>query len=95
MEYQAWTPQIRRLWKRVAKDCGWKHPRAPAVRKLWREGATGAVLEFLEDTSIGRWLSAGETRAPRVEEAGEGEVSEGGEGSPGRPRLLRLRAFGG
>ena len=70
-------PQTWRLWRRVAKDCGWQHPKAPAVRKLWREGATGAVLEFLEDTSVGRRLSAGGTRAPRVEKVGEGEMSEG------------------
>ena len=84
-ECQAWTVKIRRLWKRVVRDGGRKHPRAPAVRKLWREGATRAVLEFLEDTSVGRWLSAGGTRAPRVEEAGEGEASEGEEGGPGPP----------
>ena len=45
------------------------------------EGATGAVLEFLEGTSVGRRLSAGGTRAPRVEEVGEGEVP----GGPGPP----------
>ena len=42
-------------------------------------------MEFLEDTSVGRWLSAGETRAPGVEEAGEGEVTEGEESCPGSP----------
>ena len=36
------------------KDCGWKDPRAPAVRKLWKEKATEAVLDFLEDTPVGR-----------------------------------------
>lgn len=48
-------------------------------------GATGAVLEFLDDTSVGRWLSAGVVRAPRVEGAGEGEVPEDEEGGPGPP----------
>ena len=75
MECQAWAPQIRRLWKWVGKDRGWKHPRAPAVIKLWKEEATGAVLEFLVEASAGRWLSV--ARMPRVEEAGEGKVSEG------------------
>ena len=84
-ECQALIPQIRRLWKRVGKDCRWKHPKAPAVRKLWREGATTAVLEFLEDTSVGQWLLAGVVRAPRVEEVGEDEVPEGEEGGPGPP----------
>ena len=31
----------------MGKECGWKHPRTPSVRKLWQEGATEAVLEFL------------------------------------------------
>ena len=34
VECQAWPPEIQRLWRRVAKDCGWRHPKAPAVRKL-------------------------------------------------------------
>ena len=42
-------------------------------------------MELLEDTSIGRWLSAGGARAPRVEEVSEGEMSEGEEGSPRPP----------
>ena len=46
---------------------------------------TGAVLEFLEDTAVGQWWSAGGAKAPRGEEAGEGEMSEGGEGGLGLP----------
>ena len=42
-------------------------------------------MEFLEDTPVGRRLPAGGTRAPRVEEAGEGEVSGGEEGDPRPP----------
>ena len=49
------------------------------------EGATTAVLEFLEDTSVGQWLLAGVVRAPRVEGVGEDEVPEGEEGGPGPP----------
>ena len=75
----AWAPQIRRLWQRVAKDCKWKHPRAPAVRKLWKEGGTEAVLEYLSDTRVGCWSSAGAMRAPREAES-LGEASEGEEG---------------
>ena len=69
----------------MGKLCRWEHPKAPAVRKLWGEGAAETVLEVLEDTSVGRRLSAGVVRAPRVEEAGEGEVSEGEDGGPGLP----------
>ena len=38
VERRAWAPQIRRLWQRVARDFRWKHPIAPAVRKLWKDG---------------------------------------------------------
>ena len=31
-EYQEWAPQIRRLWKRIGRDCQWQHPRAPSRR---------------------------------------------------------------
>ena len=48
----AWVRDWPRT-KRTSKDCGWKHPKAPAVRKLWKEGATEAVLEFLRDTPAG------------------------------------------
>ena len=71
-----------RLWRRVGKDCGWEHPRAPAVRKLWDEKATEAVLEFLEDARVGCWTAAGPARrqAEDVGQSGEGE-----EGSPEPP----------
>ena len=65
----------------MGKDCRWKHPKAPAVRKLWKERATEAVLE---GTPVGRWWSAGEAREPREAE-GRGEVREGEEGGPGPP----------
>ena len=81
-ECEAWRPQIRRLWRRVGKDCGWKHPRAPAVRKLWREEATEAVLEFLRDTRVGCWTAS--RRAERLAE--EADQGDGGEdGGPGPP----------
>lgn len=50
---RAWAPQSGGLWKKIGKDCGWRHPRAPTVRLLWREGATEAVLEFLRGTRVG------------------------------------------
>ena len=84
-ECQALLPQTRRLWKRVGKGCGGERPRAPAVGKLWKEKATEAVLEFLEDTPVGRWLPAGAARAPREEVSGEVVGSEGQEGGPGSP----------
>ena len=84
VECKAWAPRIRRLWKRVGKDCRWKHPRAPVVKKLWKEEATEAALEFLGDVRAGCWSSGGIARAPRMAEGG-GEASEGEEGGPGPP----------
>ena len=81
-ESEAWRPQIRRLWRRVGKDCGWKRPRAPAVRKLWREEATEAVLEFLRDTRVGCWTASRGAGRP-AEEADQGDGGE--EGGPGPP----------
>ena len=80
-ECSDWAPQIRRLWRRVGKDCGWRHSRAPSARWLWREEATEAVLEFLEGTRVGCWSS-------RVDEdrgAAEARKSEGQEGGLGPP----------
>ena len=62
-----------------------KAPEGAAVRNLWRESATGAVLEFLQNTSVGRRLPVRVARGPREEEAGEGAVSEGEEGDLGPP----------
>ena len=50
---RAWAPQIERLWKMVGKAYGWKHPRARAIRWLWGEKATEAMLLFLKDTRVG------------------------------------------
>ena len=66
----------------MGKDCGWEHPRAPAVRKPWDERATEAVLEFLEDTRVECWTAAG--TAKRQAE-GVGQSGEGEEGGPEPP----------
>lgn len=64
------------------KDCEWKHPRAPVVRRLWDERATEAVLEFLAETRVGSWAAGG--RARRLVE-GEGRGTEGEEDGSGPP----------
>ena len=39
----------------MEKGCEWGGPRAPSVRLLFRDArATPALLEFLEDTRVGR-----------------------------------------
>jgi ribonuclease HI len=86
VECRAWAPQIQRLWKRVGKECGWRHPRAPEVRKLWGEKATEAVLEFLRDTRVGCWVEGNRSR-----NAGDiGRVIEGEEDGPGPPLDVTL-----
>ena len=83
-ECRAWAPQIRKLWRDIGKAQGWRHPRAPSVRWLWREKSTGAVLDFLGSTRVGC------IRARRVvpeEAARAGSGDEGEEGGPGPPAV--------
>ena len=48
-----WDPEIRRLWQRIKVDCRWSG--APSVRQLFGdERAVPTVLEFLEDTIVGK-----------------------------------------
>ena len=87
IECRAWAPQTRTLWRRIGEDCHWEHPRAPALRYLWKEEATEVVLEFLESTRVGRRMPA-EVAGLRVDEVrGEEDAwsSEGSEGGPGPP----------
>ena len=66
----------------LGKAQGWRHPRAPSVRCLWREKSTGAVLDFLGSTRVGC------IRARRVvpEEAARAVSGDEGEGGgPGLP----------
>ena len=69
----------------MGKGCRWEHPgpKAPAVRKLWKEETTEAVLEFLGEVRAGCWQGA-RVRTP-AEAVGRGAVSEGEEGGPGPP----------
>ena len=86
-ECQAWAPQIRDLWRKIGKDCHWEHPRAPALRWLWKEEATESVLEFLESTRVVCRASAEVARARVDEDRGGGAArgAEGEEGGPGPP----------
>ena len=79
-------PQIKELWQRVGKDCGWEHPRAPALRWLWKDDAVGAVVESLESTKVGSRASAELARA-RVDEGRDGEevLGQESEDGPGPP----------
>ena len=83
-------PQIRELWRRVGKDYGWEHPRAPALRWLWKDDAVGAVVEFLENTRVGSRASTEMARA-RVDEDRDGQ--EGEEDGPGPPWAVLFFVF--
>ena len=80
-----WAGQARVMWKRVAKLCEWKRPRAPAVRLLFDDvRAAPAVLTFLRDTQVERMvpLALGERWTG---EDNREEEREGGKGGPGPP----------
>ena len=90
-----WAPQIRELWRRVAKDCGWEHHRAPALRWLRKEDAVGAVVDFLEKTRLGSRASS-ETARARADEnrGGEGpQERRVGKTVQARPRLYLSFVF--
>lgn len=84
-ECRAWGLQIRMLWRRTGKDCHWEHPRAPAVRWLWKEEATEAVLEDLEDTRVGCRMSSEIAMVDEGRDEQEVPGSEGEEAGPGPP----------
>ena len=54
------------------------------MRWVWKEDATEAVIEFLEDTPVGS-KSSGMARAKLDDRESVGQVSEGEEGGPGPP----------
>ena len=50
-----WTPEIKRLWTKVKAETGGG---APSIRKLFgEERNTKAILEFLEETRVGKMPS--------------------------------------
>ena len=51
-----WGPEVKRLWQRVRLDGGWGG--APSIRRLFGdERNVPAILEFLEETKVGKVLS--------------------------------------
>ena len=82
VECRAWPPQTRRLWRGSSKDCGWEHPRAPAVRWLWEESAIRAVLEFLEEHPGG------------IQDIRQGNIGASGAGGGGGGREPGVRKRG-
>ena len=57
----------------------------PSVRWLWKEEATEAVLEYLEDTRVGLRESSGRARVGGGRGGEEVPGSEGGEVGAGPP----------
>jgi hypothetical protein len=63
-ECSHWRQEIRELWRRVAKDVGWRRAKwKPISVLLEEEKATEleAVLEFLRSTGVGKlnWMAGG------------------------------------
>ena len=94
-----WTPEIKRMWQRVERDCERETSRTPSVRLLFRdERATPAFLELLEDTKVGKMLGlalfgvqeeeseVGELVLWSEDEEGPGNENE--EGGPGPSGLM-------
>ena len=79
---RAWLPQIRTLWRDIGKALGWKHPRAPSGKWLWKEESTEAVLAYLGSTRVG-YISAGRRPPEEVDANRTGDRGE--EGGPGPP----------
>ena len=97
VNYAAWKPQIKDLWKDVGYLCGQKHPREPRMALLFGdERATRAVLSFFRKTKVGQIVTipprdeAGEEGG--MEGSGEERVEvEGEEGGPGPSSSLFVR----
>ena len=84
------------MWRDVGRACGWKHPRAPPVGRLFDDDrATPAVFTFLRSTKAGRTAALGPSRGGGRGGVGRGRAvsserdrgtgGEGGEGGPGPP----------
>ena len=61
---------------------------APALRWLWKEEATEAVIEFLEGTRIGCWVSSRRALVDEDRDREEGPGRDGEEGEPGPPQAV-------
>ena len=86
-ECKAWLPQARKMWRAIGKALGWTHPRAPAMKWLWKEKPTEAVLEVLRDTRIG-CISTRQVRPEeRLEDEMAGSGNEGDERGRGSPDM--------
>ena len=68
------------MWERIGKACGWKHLRAPSIRRMFDERIAVAALNFPRDPKVSCMVLL----TPPAEEEEEG-VSEGEEGGPGHP----------
>ena len=77
----------------IRKACGWKLPRAPSVKWLWRGKATEVVLDFLRGARVG--CISTRRKPPEEECDGEGEElsQEEDEGGRARPEYISHTPF--
>ena len=88
---EEWKPQGKEMWSRVRRPCGCKHHREPAIRALFDERATRAVLTFLRETKVGIFVSTAPRPARRG--GGGGRDGGGGGGPPSPPRVSHFFCF--
>ena len=74
-----------RLVEEDRKEFHWEHLRAPVLRWLWKEEATEAVIEFLEDARVGCRVSSRRALVDENRDREEGPGQGGEEGGPGLP----------
>jgi len=86
-----WKTEINVLWKTIGKKLGWKPCRNKKISELFREEkATGAILQFLRDTDIGK-IKNGALRPPIPDwDDDGGSVASDREQRRGREYLVSL-----
>ena len=75
------------MWKDIGKAHGWRHPRAPSGKWLWKEKSTEAVSVYSRSTRVGCIGIRRKLPEERDESwhEGAGAGDEGEEGRPGPP----------
>ena len=89
---RAWLPQTRGMRRTIGKANRWLHPRAPAIKWLWKEKSTEVVLGVLRDTRIGCISTRRVLPGGRL---GDEMSGSGGEGKKGdrAPRICNFLFF--
>ena len=89
-ECERWKTEINVLWTTIGEKLGWKHRRNKISELFREEKATGAILQFLRDTDIGKIKNeALRSPIPGCDDDG-GSVASDRERRRGREYLVSL-----